>query len=386
MPSGDRSQEKGRVASLGGGRAAVPLGVVTTPRSVSAGGSRTPRSEAGGSSSGNSPVSSRASTPALADSVATIEAHPTTAPLSPALSRADSSVGTGAQTPSGVSVSSMSVEGGSYTSEAGGPDPNSISLGEMDIAPSPLSSPVLTALVEPTVNVEQTDLPSPTFPPGPLRGHLEGLKAPLRSPSSVSVSSMVVEVGDDATEGASAMDTDDFDTPKTEEAPVPETIGDVEPAGLGVAESSLEAEGASEVDEEALAAREQAREEATQMELDDYEQEKETDVTAPRSADSTSSPLDAHASSPSTDHSVLLPDTVDSPDPTDTPPATLETSMADPIESGDESEGGGGYGDILDDFAASEESSSSRPASAAGESGMPKVKCSDCSKDVDLME
>ncbi|ORY58661.1 hypothetical protein BCR35DRAFT_309386 [Leucosporidium creatinivorum] len=386
-PSGDRTQEKGRVASLGGGRAAVPLGVVTTPRSVSAGSPRTPRSEAGGSSSGNSPVSSRASTPALTDSVATIEPQPTAAPISPALSRAESSVGTGAQTPGGVSVSSMSVEGGSYTSEAGGPDPNSINLGEMDIAPSPLSSPVLTALVEPTVNVEQADLPSPTFPPGPLKGHLDGLKAPLRSPSSISVSSMVVEVGDDTTEGASAMDTDGIETPRTEEAPVPETIGEAEPTGLGVAGAAVGTEGTSEVDEEAQAAREKAREEATKMELDEYEQET-TDVTAPPPTDSASPPPNALSSSPETDRPVLSTWVVDSPRPNEKAPATVETSMADPvdpIESGEESEGGGGYGDILDDFAASEDSSS-RPASAAGESGMPKVKCSDCSQDVDLME
>lgn len=355
---------QGRVASLGGGRAAVPLEAVKqTPRSVSAGAPRIPFRSEGGSSGASSPTTSRASTPAPA-----AESTDTPTPLSPVMDRSHSQMSSGAMTPGARSVSSMSVEG-SWTSE-GGPDPKSIKLGEVDIAPSPLSSPVLTALVEPS-NVEEADLPSPTSaapPSGPLKGPLGGLKAPLRSPSSLSVSSMVVEVGDDTTEG-SAMDG--VETPKTEEAPLPETVGEsVEGAGsTGV---PMQAE--MQQDEEAQAAMEKAREEATRVELDKYEAEA-TDVTAPPPPVETSPPVSA----PESPRAAVAPLTEEST-------GEKDATMSEPVEQSEgESESGGGYGDILDDFAASEDAALPRPASAADNEGM-RVECSDCHEKVDLME
>lgn len=377
-PSSGR-EEKGRVASLGGGRANVPLGVVTTPRSVSTGSPRTPRSEAGSTGSGGggiSPASSRASTPALADSVATIEPEPTSYPLPPAFERADSAVSSGARTPGALSVSSLSVEEGSYTSE-GGPDPSSISLSEATIAASPLSSPRLTA-----ISVEQADLPSlpssPTFasPPASLKTPLDSLRAPLRSPSSLSVSSMQVEVGDETEGEGAASAMSGIETPRGEEAPLPEVVGGSD-AG---SESGVGAPMSVDEDEEVAAAREKAREEATKAELDEYEKET-TDATAPHPVELVSTPT--LSGSPETSRTALSDHPgEDSPKPDAAP----ETTMTDAVESAEEeSEGGGGYGDILDDFAASEDGESK--AEPSGEdSGMPKVKCSDCNQDVDLME
>lgn len=359
VPSSADSRDQPRVASLGLGRATVPLHSVTMNRSASAGQSYVPKTS---EPTGTGPAGSGAVSPASSSRASSLQRTPsssgdsevnpsaTNVPRSALPSSTMAALAEGRMTPSARSVSSMDVEEGSYTSEAG-PDPNSVDINiETDIAPSPLSSPVLTALIDPSNNttMEETEPLSPTTLVAPTKGPLSALKAPLRSPSSLSVSSMVVEVGDDAPEVSSTARSGTQTPTLDDPAPIPSTIGE---AG----DPDLHAHAAQ--DDEANLAR-------TNEELKKYEAEV-TDVTAPHPHDERSTSADDQQpvySSQELGRPVLS-----------TLPVTSVSAMATgegATPTGENQPEALGAGNLADD--------ETPPASPA----MPDVKCSDCGENV----
>ncbi|SCV69089.1 BQ2448_2109 [Microbotryum intermedium] len=397
-----------RVASLGLGRAAVPLASVTPIRSVSSGGNG-----GGGPSSSTTPkigrsnLSTRSSSPtatfsptapALTSATSTADASSQdsaggddagSSAGTPTSSRASSQYGglsaefkssssggsdmlandrglfarhdssfsvASSETTTAGSESSLNVETGSLISELG-PDPKSITIADSLTASvsSPLSSPVLSALVNPVeITVDEPEISSRSTTAGgsprafnkPLKGPLDALKTPSRSRSSVSVSSMLVETGSTASEDGDGQSTtsDGPLTPRAEEEekPFPTTVG---PADDDEETSGMATPNRSEQDEE-------AREQATQAELEKYEGE-EFDAVAPRFAEE--------------DEEKSL---VEAPVPT-APDASTEADDS--------------YGDMLDGYGSPTPDEPKSPISPMP-GGMPMVKCSDCGTDVDLME
>ncbi|BGP37954.1 hypothetical protein JCM10449v2_001881 [Rhodotorula kratochvilovae] len=211
------ADEKPRVASLGGGRAAVPLDVVT-PRSVSAGNS--PRT----SDSGSTPSSRAASRQGSSREPSGEEAvlpEPTVGEATPIPSSTQATTSAlnalnllpaGARTPGAMSVSSMAVETGSVSSE-GGPNPAEIdvqaALAARDATDSPLSSPLLAGIAIPASSagsVSSVDGIAPSLPPvGFTKNPLDSLRATSRPGSIHSVSSLVVEAPSEDVADLSAM-------------------------------------------------------------------------------------------------------------------------------------------------------------------------------------
>ncbi|GAA6016564.1 hypothetical protein JCM10207_002843 [Rhodosporidiobolus poonsookiae] len=205
--SRERGEDKPRVASLGGGRATVPLNVVK-PRSASASGSPTTSSPA------NSSAGSRAGNRQgfIADEgerVATPVGEPTPIPSptastssiieKPGPDDAFLSLPAGARTPGAVSVSSMRVETGSLTSDGAAHNPADLDVSAANLADelhSPLSSPVLAGVAAPgstssAASVASSDGISPAN--GSAKGPLTSLRLPSRAESVASLSSMLVE-------------------------------------------------------------------------------------------------------------------------------------------------------------------------------------------------
>lgn len=396
-PSSGAGGEKGRVASLGGGRAAVPLDVVKgTTRSASpsstAGRDGASEMRRGGSASSRG-SSVDGSNPLVAPTTPSPEPSPPSTPaFLSSLTRADSISSidqAGSRTP--ASISSMNVETGSLKSDSGA-DPAGLST-PIATSPvsSPLSSPIVDAMLMPEnpVAITLDSSPDPPF----LRGPVASLKAPRRTASTLSVSSMVVEHGSEASEGVGNLE--EVRTPtglegKTFETETfPSTVGAEEGTGLG-----LDVE--MEEDEDA----EKAKEAATKAELERYEREVE-DATKPlvveEVVEAPSDPVEEPAKEvveeaakeaieqpakevveEENETPVLLAAPLEAAVPVDTIQLGLSASAASDDENHDSE---GGYGDFLDEFADEDDS-----AAGLGPSGMPLVKCSDCSQEVDLLE
>lgn len=369
-----------RVASLGGGRAAVPLGVVKPfSRSVSVGSGAQMSRQA--STSSESTASSVGDVPAATAGDVTGLASP---PFLSASNRLDSFASTT------QSISSMIVETGS-DSAVGTPTSSAY--------PSPLSSPLLSTAVdqsEPSPIELNNTKPEIIAPTPAMPGPLAALRGPQRTNSGLSVSSMLVEDG-----SVTSEDGDDSSSSKEKEkAEVPATIG-----GEGT-----EVEIQPEVEnEEEIAAPERSK---TPV-LSTFAPLDGTNKALPELAaavpeipllTSDDSPDDPLAASIVTLHAPVV-EPIEKDTAVTPPPliqvvepvilATASIALADELATPralvttDEHEGedDGGYGDLLDDFAASEPTSPVRevPPKPIG-LGMPKVKCSDCSAEVDLME
>ncbi|GAA5834828.1 hypothetical protein JCM3766R1_003256 [Sporobolomyces carnicolor] len=227
-PSGfrDRSADKPRVASLGAGRAPVPLNVIKPPRSVSAGnvgagGSRT-ASDNGSIGSGREGTKTSSvgsggggdSRPATPSEGRPGSIHEVSTPSTstdstePALENPQFTnlLAPGPRTPGAMSVSSMNVETGSIASE-GERNPS-----ESDVTPSLAPSeatgsadvPLIDAeapkspIETPTSAVSNVSNDGPPTPPAPsVKGPLDHLRQPSRSASIASMSSLVVEAPPD---------------------------------------------------------------------------------------------------------------------------------------------------------------------------------------------
>lgn len=373
------------LASLGGGRATVPLAFVSkapTPapgsrpvtnrvasdsRPVSSARSSPPPQASTPTPPAASPKVERALTPEPEPEPEPIPVidHTTATPTWPRteMLRSDSNA-SGVTTPG--SVSSLYVETGSMTSDVG-PDPSSLSTPTPTAgsrttsrASSPLSSPIVdaTMLDEDVPRPLDLDLRSAAS----LKGPLTSLKVdgPSRSSSTVSMSSMFVETGSDAdagdvpTPGAGRTTPTPTSIPAT---PAPADDDDVEkPTAAPV-----------ETEEEHDDAKEMAREVSTQNELDAYEQE-ETDITA---AGSSSLVAVATVSDwPATDdaNAVAPRPTSEAATPREEPVVEVKEPSTPPA---------------LSNFAPLDLDT---PAPADEGSGMPTVKCSDCGNLIDLME
>ncbi|KAK4332809.1 hypothetical protein RTBOTA2_001539 [Rhodotorula toruloides] len=228
-------EDKPRVASLGGGRAAVPLNVVK-PRSSSAGGSPSTRSEAGSSNGGSRPASramsregSSAGQGEETARAATPQGEPTpvASPSGSTVSFVEAgrndlleAVPSGARTPGAMSVSSMRVETGSIASE-GGRSVTELDVAALDAENSPLSSPIIAAVAIPAPsNGSLTPLdastPSATLPP---KGPVEMLRSTSRAGSvSSNTSSLMVQAAstDDEGEGSAVSVDGSSGTPTRE--------------------------------------------------------------------------------------------------------------------------------------------------------------------------
>ncbi|KAK4058757.1 hypothetical protein OIO90_000202 [Microbotryomycetes sp. JL221] len=345
--------DKSRVVSLGGGRATVPIDTVKGSRSVSAGyaglpsttqasssasPSQTPGLSRSSSTHGTSAEAAFVADASDAQSRTSIEDQ-SSSRVPPAIAvpskedRPDLFLSTGPKTPSARSVSSMDVEEGSYTSEKG-PDPDSISI---DVNPqaSPLSSPVLTALVSATPPASEGSIPLLSAPPGLAslsKGPLGALKVPVRSsPSSVSVSSLAVEVGDETATEHTASESG-VGTPK-------------EDATLDL---TTDADG----HREEVVMSEADRISRTNAELANYENEA-LDMTAPpvvpRGSD------EAHLGTSQAPEQPIIP--------------TWVTEDSAPPMTAEDKNGTEGYGDIIDEMA-----------------DEPKIKCSDCAVELVMEE
>ncbi|GAA6061582.1 hypothetical protein JCM10212_004332 [Sporobolomyces blumeae] len=209
--------DKQRVVSLGAGRASVPIAVVKSTRSVSAGTGSRAASEAGSVGSGE--TSSRAGTPsgsrdetdsaqgASVPSTSVTSAPSSSASESPVVGRRYSGLlPPEPRTPGAMSVSSMNVETGSITSEGGRtaseaevtPSLSTVSLAEPPqlATPTASDSPMLALASSASTASSEDVVParasSPT-PGAPGKGPLDALRQPSRSTSVASMSSLVVE-------------------------------------------------------------------------------------------------------------------------------------------------------------------------------------------------
>ncbi|GAA5848716.1 hypothetical protein JCM8547_004605 [Rhodosporidiobolus lusitaniae] len=212
--SKDRTGEKPRVASLGGGRAAVPLDVVKARSASGSPVARSPtmKSETGSAGSGSREGSRHGSSGGEDVRPATPlgEATPVPSPSASTTSLVEKppsdldetsslAIPSGARTPGAASVSSMRVETGSLADEGAAHNPADIDETPVDLAAdphSPLSSPVLAAVAAPSSSVsvassEGIISPSPT--PALAKAPLTSLRAPSRAGSIASLSSMAVE-------------------------------------------------------------------------------------------------------------------------------------------------------------------------------------------------
>lgn len=298
------------------------------------------------------------------------------------------------------SISSMVVETGS-DSAVGTPTSSAY--------PSPLSSPLLSTAVidqsEPSPIELNTTTPEIIAPLPAMAGPLAALRGPQRTNSGLSVSSMLVEDG-----SVTSEEGDDSGSLK-EKAEVPAIIG----SDATEVEIRPEAEAEEDSPTEDIATPERSKTPvlSTSTPLNG------TDKALPELAVAVlESPISSPEDSPvetmgDTDPLAASSITIRSPvvepiekDDAVTPPphievvqpvilATAPITLADELATSrvpvttDEHEGedDGGYGDLLDDFATSEPTSPVRdvPPTPVG-LGMPKVKCSDCSVEVDLME
>lgn len=197
--------DKGRVVSLGGGRAPVPLDVVK-PRSASAGNS--PRTSENGSApssrsasrQGSSRGAREAESAEPASPVATQEeSTPVPSPTQEKTAHSLNPLPSGMRTPGAMSVSSMLVETGSVSSE-GGADPAEIDVAAALAArsDSPLSSPQLAGIAvaaSTSGSVSSFGGITPSLPTATaVKNPLDSLRASSPRPGSIhSISSLHVE-------------------------------------------------------------------------------------------------------------------------------------------------------------------------------------------------
>lgn len=441
-PSNLDGKEKGRVASLGGGRANVPLGVVTASRSVSVGGGvRASKDDADRGSQHSSSRSSsidrgipaspvQSSSPTFDYKTPPNDSNSSSTLMGPPTVLAD------LRANSTMSVSSMTVETGSTHSGRTGEDsldtPTSQSAYASPIA-SPIFQPVLLSAGEPVaLKLDPTPSDDVSTLPELLRGPLATLRGgPTRTASALSVSSMLVEDGSQASEGVANLSDlslgtelgDDFNVKL-----VPTTVGE--------SESGILSGGAPEQTEEAN----RIREEQTKLELEKYEREVEdataapippsmgtretvltpgleeekkevqeekkvvtpvlsTFATLPSGQDLFATSVSISSLSSLTSRQSIESDIGDHKfaDLDVTPEHTPKLGSSEyntPRSSGfggeedhfgtsphahSQEDDESGYGDILDDLTADDKVVPSSP-------GMPKVRCNDCSKEVELME
>ncbi|GAA5950562.1 hypothetical protein JCM21900_001232 [Sporobolomyces salmonicolor] len=351
-PSGSKDRgEKPRVASLGVGRATVPLNVVKPTRSASTGNATPTRaSDAGSAGSGRSQAggSKPGSTYEEPSAAGTAPRTPTDttpipSPTASAGSMLEKQLGTlfppGARTPGAVSVSSMIVETGSIASD-GGRTSSEIDVTAANLAdvagaePSPLSSPLVSGITVPasSSSVSSMDGIAPARASSPVlsKGPLDYLRShPSRSGSMTSMSSLVVEAPPE-------------DVADLSEVAAGSMSGASEPVGLGVVtptpvEGSDSASQAGARDNEVDKDAEEQRMNRTNAELVQYEAD-EQDPTA-------------HGPGPAM------------------------------MNNGDEAQEAPVLSTWQTDSPRKEEMSQNGTSS-----GMPKVKCSDCGMEVDLME
>ena len=392
-----------RFASLGGGRAKVPL---MTVRSASQG------------AGGRVATDSRPASPSpTAPGAATPPANPAPVSNSPTLTT---------QLSRAASVSSLAVETGSLASDVGAVSEDFVETPTTAIAPSPLSSPMVGAA--PAIDlVTPVDLDSSTQSLSALRQPPGSLLAHQRQNSALSVSSMLVETGSSASEDGEkvgAVGTPEVETPtglegKTFEVETYDSTVNAE-AGAGLGMSVEQDDGDRERKEEEQERRMVA---ATNEELKQYESEK-IDATAPRANQSADVPsasaksLIAVFQTYSTEDSPpLIPSTLvvsrsqnsqgshhdesdigetsvndhqgdSSVDVFETPrigSGTLTPKSETTFESVEEvlkeseEEEGSGYGDYLEDYA-----SLPSPRQAVNEERKTLVRCSDCAAEIDL--
>ncbi|GAA6006435.1 hypothetical protein JCM11491_004957 [Sporobolomyces phaffii] len=285
---GSKGSERGRVASLGAGRAPVPLNVVTPTRSVSTGNiGATPRtaSENGSVGSGTrgsvgsgGGEDSRPGTPSASRRGSTQGSSATPSQNDVAIasdspsSHLDNHLANlltpGPRTPGAMSVSSMNVETGSIASEG---DRNA---SEADLTPSLGPTDVREPSDIPGVDQQgrdkSLDLPAsnssvassddfpPTPPALPVKGPLDHLRQPSRSASIASLSSLVVEAPPDDVADLSAISNSGRPSTISEVASEPRTIVTPTPTDDGNEED--------EADEKRL---ERTNEELTRYERDE---------------------------------------------------------------------------------------------------------------------
>lgn len=174
-----------------------------------------------------------------------------------------------------ASISSMNVETGSISGDSfqenGNDTPTSLSA---------YASPVSSPIVEPTTFPSSSDDPSSitldhdsNLNSSTLKGPLAHLKEPVRTSSAVSVSSLIVEDGSQATEGVANLDEVDNVTLNAER----KNSSDEIPTSVGEDSSTIEIEEVVEHSEE----NEELREAQTKQELERYEGEVEDLTVAP---------------------------------------------------------------------------------------------------------
>lgn len=385
-----------RGVSLGGGRATVPsASSLALPRSVSVGGPP-PSIPTVAPVRQSSPVTPTASSvivdvPLLttpAESTATLPL-PASSITSPALPQLGASL-SGANTP--ASVSSLNVETGSQSSERTELD-NVTTPTSPTFDHSPLSSPI----IEPGFAVPALD--DSLSPLAPSKGPLLALRAGVpRTTSALSVSSMIVETGSLASEGVANLDelsVASVETPTgLEEKPIAldildNALGAVSHAGAGTSEDGVDVSAEAET----------LRVKTTNEELKRYEAESDIDITAstsrpdahsdttPASGSQTpvlasfvsfvTAPVSPLESTPVTP-SAAVPHTNDAL----TLPEGTSASVQSGVEVEPSAEEEGGYGDILDDFAADDTLATRTPHSTTA--SIPTVKCSDCVAEVEM--
>lgn len=347
-----RFDAKPRVASLGAGRAPVPLDVVK-PRSVSAG--HSPATSESGSAPGSRVMSREGSTregSSGEEPVEPVDATPVPSPSQPTSARLNSfSLPSGLRTPGAMSVSSMRVETGSVGSTSsieGGPDPADIdvqaSLAARDMADSPLSSPVLAGIAIPAPSEGSVSSMDGVVPA--LKGPLDSLRASSPRPGSIrSISSLSVEAASEDVADLSEMSTNGSiyggaSTPT------------VELTGLGLEHGGGSANGDGEREGEGASgeAQERARHAQMSAELAKYESdERDPAALGPYQEDEP-------GSSPSGGENGESKE----------PPYAVE-------ERGDEG---------LD----VERPETPKPGARTPTSPIPGVKCSDCGEEVQLIE
>ncbi|GAA5947301.1 hypothetical protein JCM3765_001615 [Sporobolomyces pararoseus] len=276
-PSGskERANEKPRVASLGAGRAPVPLNVVKpTTRSVSAGnvgsrsasengsvGSGLEARKAGSVGSGGG-TNSRPGTPlgsrpgstyeASLNETPTTSVESTTSPLDN--QQFSNLLAPEPRTPGAMSVSSMNVETGSIASASEREREVEGNSSEYDVTPSLAPSEPAEPSNIPTLNSEPQEISplatptsaasiasssddAPATPPSlPVKGPLEHLRQPSRSGSIASMSSLVVEAPPEDVADLEAMSTGRPSTTsevheRTSVTPTPTDDGNVEEEG-----------------------------------------------------------------------------------------------------------------------------------------------------------
>lgn len=371
------ADDKQRVVSLGGGRAPVPIAVVT-PRSAST--SSSPRigtpepapvgtppllsrssCTASGKDARPEPVPERA---AGDDDDVSREGGEETPVASPSVSAAGlvgltdrpdafslNSLSAEPRTPGAMSVSSMRVETGSIASEGRDGNPANLDLSQSDaLSDSPLSSPIVSGLTIPAStsgSVSSADGIPPSLAPVALggsgdlaKGLVQKARALSRSGSTVSFSSMTVEAPTEDVANMSLISNEDGPgTPTTKEPASDEASGSAE----GNTNEPRAQTPATEAPTDA------ERLERTREELAQYEGEKsDPPVKSPFA------PPSGQQEGQQTDHGEPLePPLLEEPAEVPREPASSYQQVVEP----------------------------ERKASP-----IPDVKCSDCGQDVPLLE